>query len=407
MIKMKETHLYKIPVSESYPKGAIKVKVPIWKGSKREHTFPIHNYYNLTECKEDAIKWRDLVKKELKENRTLDGIRVQEDATNPSSLKFAKTFKNIMEIYKGTPLKRGKNKGHARKFIREEGRYDRLVEDLGDCPPWQVPAKLRERCAYWMDTLDLEPSTVNRHITMAKCAMTTVYNIKIGPGELRRRLVPEDYLEDFSLFEENNIHFRILTEDERSRLWKALPLPLQRLYYHALCMPIRMSDLINIRTGDCDMINGCVVLQDTKSGAKRTLLMPEGLKEYRRKLPSTAEFLHQGDNGYPLGYYSEVEDKYILMSHWHAKWQKAVDESGINEGQSVKYTFHKTRQESAMLLYQAGKAEDEVMLMGGWRTRDAFYRYFNRELALQIRSKLFSIDNKFQTEFAEFLRKVA
>ena len=32
-------------------------------------------------------------------------------------------------------------------------------------------------------------------------------------------------------------------------------------------------------------------------------------------------------------------------------------------------------------------SEDEIMMMGGWNSREAFYRYFNRSIALQVRLK--------------------
>lgn len=402
--------LYRHPVSERHPKGAIVVKIRLRGTPKREKTFSVSDYLDsVTDCKAAAIAWREAQKVELRDLKKFSSGN-SNNSSDTSSLKMVKTFKNIMELYKSTPLKKGKNRGKERKFTREKGRYDRLVEELGKFQPWEIPGELRKKCAYWMDTIELEPSTVNRHITMAKCAMQIAYETKIGYGEIRRRLIPENYLDDFQLFEENNIRYRILSDAEREKLWNALPLPLKALYFHALHVPVRKSDLINIRLEDCNQISGCIELASTKNGNTRTLVMPGWLQNYRNNLPAGATHLHCNTDGTPLGYFNEREGKFIMMSHWEQKFREACITAGINSesDEETKYTFHKTRQESVLLLYQEGYSKDEIMDIGDWESEDAFKRYFNKELAIKIKSGLYSIGDQFKTRFAEeLIRKVA
>lgn len=403
--------LYRHPVSERHPKGAIVVKIRLRGTPKREKTFSISDYLDsVTDCKAAAIAWREAQRAEMIDLKKFSSGN-SNNPSDTSSLKMIKTFKHIMDLYKSTPLKKGKNRGKERKFTREEGRYDRLVEELGKYQPWEVPVKLRERCAYWMDTLELEPSTVNRHITMAKCAMQIAYETKYGYGEIRRRLIPENYLDDFQLFEENNIRYRILSDVEREKLWNALPLPLKALYFHALHVPVRKSDLINIRLDQCDQISGCIELVGTKNGNVRNIVMPGWLQSYRNNLPVYATHLHCNTDGTPLGYFNEREGKFIMMSHWEQKFRDACITAGINDPKNInetKYTFHKTRQEAVMLYLQNGHSIDETKAIGDWESDDAFKRYYDVSLYIQMKNGRFSIGDQFKTRFAEeLIRKVA
>lgn len=410
MKDLKESCLFWKEPTTDHPKGGITVKVRLFgTTAKREQTLWLDDYSgSMTKCKDAAKRWRDDTKDELK---LLKSSGVVPSKSTQGSLTHIRNFKDIMELFKRTPLKRGKNRGKIRTLLREEGRYDRLVDEFGKLPPWQVPAKLREKAAEWLDTLDLEPATVNRHITMAKTAMQIAYESRVGSGEIRKRLIPENYLSNFQLFDENNIRYRILTEIEREKLWKELPEPLKVFYFHALSVPVRKSDLINIGLEMCDQISGCISLPSTKTGKNRTIVMPDWLQRWRNQLPSTATHLHCNLDGTPLGYFSERENKWIMMSHWEEKFRSACIAAGINHVDNEtegKYTFHKTRQEAVMLLYQAGHSKDDIKIIGGWESDDAFKRYFNDELALQIRNKLYNIEEEFKTSFAEeLLRKAA
>ena len=367
------------------------------KNAKREKSFYTVDFTGKRPCKEAAENEERLFKDELR--------RMQEQETVPGSLKVH-TFKDILDLYLKTPYKKGKNIGKPRRFNGDESRFNRLVDELGKCRPWEIACALEEKTAHWLD-LDLEPSTVNRHIAIAKSAIEIAYKYRVGTGAVRKRLIPENYLEEFPLYKENNIKFRILTDEERLILWNRLGktyLPLQKLYYHALTVPIRMSELVNIRRKHCNAISGCIVIPNTKAGPSRTIKVPEGLLQDIRHWPEGVEYLHHDLKGQPLGYWDAKEGRIAFNRYKYLRAALKGEEDEISiEG----YNFHKTRQEAAMLAYQDGKPEDEIMLTGGWHTREAFYRYFNRELALQIRTKTFEIGTTWREQFPSDLKKVA
>lgn len=391
--------------TDKYRQGHYLVNVQVWKAGHRAKVVPVSDYPGKKEAKRAAEEIeRELVEqlKQERDNKTFSN-------RSGSSLKFAETFKDILLYYAKSPLKRGKNKGKERAFNRDMSRYNRLMEDLGSCKPWDLEDALSERCTYWLDELDLDYSTVNRHITMAKSAVLTAYKAKIGNGPNRKRMIPENYLEDYPLYEENNIRFRILSDIERQILWNRLgkiSIPHQKLYYHALCYPIRMSELVNIRREHCFQISNCIVLPETKVGPARTILIPEGLRDFVNNWPAGVDYLHHDEKGNPLGTWDAKQGKIVFNRY--KLFKKAL--AGNPEAGDIAitgYNFHKTRQESAMMLYQEGKTEDEIMLIGGWNSREAFYRYFSKELALQIRTNTHNIGMAWKSYFVNEIKKVA
>lgn len=396
--------IYPVPPSERYPQGGFKVVVTVWAGGKKEETLSVSDYSGKRAAQE-AAKRRELdLKDELKKKRTYS----RHMATSSLKCSAVKTFADIMEFYKSTPVKKGKNRGKERTFAGDMSRYNRLIDDLGKCAPWEVPDQLTIACTSWLDDLELEPATVNRHITMAKCAMRAAHQKRIG--EHQEPLIPHNYLSDFPLYDENNIRFRILSDQERKDLWKALgeicP-SIQKLYYMALCCPIRMSELVNIKVAHTKQIDGCISLPETKAGPARIIPIPEGLRDHIRRIGPGIEHVFHDGRGEPLGYPNKegriIFDRYrpFRAALAKAKIQAQTDSDVIG------YNFHKTRQEAAMLLWQEGKPEDEIMLLGGWYSREAFLRYFDRSLALRIRAKQFLIGTEWKSDFAEDLRKAA
>ena len=397
-MKQVDKMIWEVEPSDRYPKGGFKVVVNLWKSGKREKTLSIADYRSKKECKDAAEVLRLQFKNELKSE--------QKSAASGSSL-TPRTFKDILEVYKSTPMRKGKNKGHLRTFEGEVARIAVLESELGPLRPEELEDKLHDFVAYCLEEKELSPATVNRHIAIAKCAVNTAHKRWIGEGSQRRRMLEFNYLEEFPMLEENSIRFRILTGEERDLLWSRLDPELQRLYYHALCVPIRMSELVNIRREHCNQISGCIILPETKAGPSRTIKIPEGLMDFVLHWPNGIDYLHHDSDGKPLGSWDEKRNR--IEFNKHKKIQSALLGDPEKEGNVsiTGYNFHKTRQEAVLRMYQEGDSIDKIKLVGGWHSDEAFFRYFSKELATQIDSKTFSIDTAWQTVFAEQIKKAA
>lgn len=402
-----------VPPSEGFPKGRFFVNVQVRRGGHRERWIDCSEYRTIGKAEREAQALERRLISELESDRARKDSEAGKKPVPVLPVSNVETFAQVLNNYRTAPTLRGPNRGKIRRLTRDESRFNRLLRDLGDFAPWEVEHRLTEVCTKWLEDEELEESTVNRHITMAKCAMKVAYKTRIGGGPERARMIPEFYLEDFSLFDENNIRYRILSDDERKKLWKNLGevyQPLQWLYYLALSVPIRMSELVNIKLSDCRQVEGCIVIPRTKAGPARTIRMPEVVQHRLSRLHPTVTYLHADEHGNPLGYYSEREGRLIFSQY--EEFRAALTKSGIPykgdvEKGIVGYNFHKTRQEAAMLAYQDGSTEDEIMLRGGWHSKEAFKRYFNDELAMEIRSGTFKIGTEWREHFKADLRKVA
>lgn len=140
--------------------------------------------------------------------------------------------------------------------------------------------------------------SINRHIAMAKAADAQA----LIDGKIKKQ-----YLQQYPTLKENNIHYRILSDDERERLWKKLPEWIKPLWYFSNRVPCRISEIINLKKENLHLSSGRIFLNGslTKNGDARKLTIYPEMYEYFETLPDDCEWLffrsHKGILK-PLGY---------------------------------------------------------------------------------------------------------
>lgn len=216
---------------------------------------------------------------------------------------------------------------------------------------------------------------INRHIAQAKAA------VKLAYRPLRK--IDINYLEGFPLEKENNIKYRILSNDERIRLFNALPEFLRPLFYFACRVPCRISEMVNLKKENIDSARGVLVLEDgtTKNGNGRWLPIFKEFEDYINSLPDECDYIfHRFHRGryWPLGY---IDSKTGLVVPDISKyWNEACVDAKIDG-----FNFHKTRQQAAMQLLYDGWNTIEVMMVGGWLTHIAFKRYVHADQMMLLK----------------------
>jgi integrase len=283
--------------------------------------------------------------------------------------------------------------------------YNRLLKHMDNVPlygAWGALISFVElmRKQVHAQGKSFSPATINRHITIAKAAMNYCYEKRCGSNW--QRLIPENYLSGFKVLKENNINYRTLSIEDRAKFWDALPYYLKPLYYFACRIPARVNELVNLTQENVNRFSGFITLPDgsTKNGMGRQLKIPEEFRDYVDEfILSGSKYLFHKD-GQPLGYWYYASEK--IKFNYRKSWSSACKAAGI-EG----YNFHKTRQEAVLHLYQEGWGIEEIMILGGWQSREAFDRYFPRDVALMVKNGTHQIDLEWYGEFAKVWKKAA
>lgn len=301
------------------------------------------------------------------------------------------TFKDVLEHYN-------------QKRTWGDGEYRKLLSEHGDQPIENIYFVLNDWVSLLRRTLTrrgdfYKSATINRFIAMAKAAVHEAYVAR--DPITRDRLIPENYLDGFPLLEEKNtVHF-LLSKEQKDALWAALPDYWKPMYYLASRVPLRESEAVNIRREDLTRLSGFISIGKTKNGIPRQIMIWPELQSYAAAfLLSGAEyFFNMGfSRGFrPLGRIDRDTGRVIYGLK--RSWATACRAAGV-----PRYTFHKTRQEAALNLYQEGWSIDEIMIIGGWESHKAFYRYFDRNVALQIKQKRIKLDLEWYRSYAEELK---
>ena len=231
-----------------------------------------------------------------------------------------------------------------------------LRENIGHVDPSLIWRELQ----LYISSLKYSPATLNRHIAIAKTAVKKSYLA----GYLEK-----DYLNKFPTYKENNIKYRTLDSNEIENLNNELPQYLRPLFYFAIRVPCRISELVNLRKEQYNPFTGLITIKHSKNGEERWLPVFEEFKEYLNNLHVDCPYIFYRviEGKYkPLGYF---KNGYIIPNI-QKQWSAACKRAGI-EG----YNFHKTRQQAAMQMLYDGFNELETMTVGGWRSYNAFRRY--------------------------------
>lgn len=219
------------------------------------------------------------------------------------------------------------------------------------------------------DDKEYTPPTVNRCISMAKTAVSKAFT---------SRKIEINYLSRFPTLKENNIKYRTLNTDEKKKLFSELAEHLKPLFYFAIRIPCRAGELVNLKKSQYNSSLDIIIIEDgeTKNGDGRWLPVFPEMKAYFDSIPEECDYLfyrQELDGSYkPLGYekWSKKLKKAVIIPNFKKGWNNANRRAKI-EG----YNAHKMRQEAAMGLLYEGYTELEVMMIGGWKSIDAFRRY--------------------------------
>jgi len=306
----------------------------------------------------DAIEKEIELKKELK----VKSAKILEQTT--TTKRRLKTFGEALNLYieSGSVWK----ESYVTR-LKEHLSQSRLIGSIHEQGIWD---DLRTFTDYMLNEAEkpdgskFAPSTVNKHINIAKRIISDAY--------IKYRLIDGNYLSRFPTFPENNKTYRTLNSNERYSLFEHLPEYLKPLVYTAMRLPTRVSELVNLTVDQIDYDRMLFQLRDgeTKNGEGRWLPIFPEMEAYVNSIPKEQKFVFTKIPGepVPIGYYTRSIEKYLFSDY--PAWNKALELAKI-EG----YNFHKTRQQAAMGMLADGFSEIETMSVGGWKTFVAFQRY--------------------------------
>jgi len=329
--------------------GRYKVVVRVWPNLKKEATV----FGTLDDAKAKELELKHL----LYEDRTA--------TENSRSLKF-KTFGECLELY-----------NQSRTW--GDDKYNRLKQDLAHIQLPELWDALKSFVKHLQkqktrNGKDFTPATINRHISIAKAAVNLAY---------KERKLESNILSGFPTIREDNKRYRILSNQEREALFNELVDYLKPMFYFASRVPCRAGELVNLKRSAYNPERGLIILEDgtTKNGQGRWLPVFPEMKEYFDTLPKESEYLfYRNENSryLPLGYWSEKEKR--VIPNFKKAWVGACERAEIKG-----YNVHKLRQQSAMQLLYDDFREFEVMMIGGWKSYDAFRRYVQADEVMLLK----------------------
>jgi hypothetical protein len=300
----------------------------------------------------------------------------------------------VMEWWKKTPTKSGKE----RTLDGAQGRYQLVLDRLGGHELHELYGALMR----FIDELKgkgLKPATINRHIAIAKAAVHSAYEHRVGQDW--HRLIPENYLSGFPTLPENNIRHCILSPEQRSALYDELVDYLRPLFFHASYYPCRKEEITMTRKSDVNMLKMKIWLpaERSKTGRPRWIPIPMESREFViSSMDNSSEYLYS--------FRSPLTGRWAPITDFDKAWNGACRRAAENLAKMDKefpdgYNWHKTRQQSAMELMYDGWDTLQVMHVGGWKSLTAFRRYVDvDEIMLDIKQGMYTPDLSWRQKHA-------
>ena len=280
-----------------------------------------------------------------------------------SAKQRARKFKELLLYYHHTHPKLEKGKKCQMSV------YNRLMLYLGEFPVEDVWGGLEAFVEKFTNLTckttyrKYAPATINRHISMAKATIRLAYFRRIN----NMRWIQENYLEGFKTLKENNIRYKIISGVEIKAINMHLPEHYKAIHYFASIVPIRVSELRQLKKEHLNLFQRIIQLPLSlcKNGFPRFVPIDKEMLPYFESLKNIP-------CDYLFHKFIKNKNKYCQVGDFRKAWKTACLKAGVN---SKEYNFHKTRQQSAMGLLQQGFSTEEAMIIGGWKSRDAFERY--------------------------------
>lgn len=222
---------------------------------------------------------------------------------------------------------------HA-KVNKRSWRYDayivgKLKEYFGDVPLLQVRPETIEsykgrRLGY------VQEARINRELAVLK----TIFSKAVLWGYAARNPVKE-----VRLFKEERIPIKILSQEERDRLFKASPGFLRPILLLALKTGMRQGEIIHLKWDDVDLKNETINVRQTKSKKLRQVPIHPQLNEMLERLPKSSAYVFPDASGGKMSRTGKLRDAF----------ERLKKEAGLPD-----LTFHALRHNFASELVGKG-----------------------------------------------------
>ena len=283
-----------------------------------------------------------------------------------TEVKRLETFADVLAVYVAkSPAFSHKHWIHVR----------RLEKDLGECRLALLPQALENYLLHKRthDTVRGKPlsdASANRIVAVTHAAYEKCLKLEY----LHHNPISDARFPKFELFPRD----RVLTADERDRLFRLLPRVaphLEAICRYAYRVPSRTSELVNARRDSLDMQRKdfWVPHGTTKSGKGIWKPIPPDMQDYFEAPPKSSPWIF-----YRLGRYGEP----LNLGCFKKSWAKVLRAAGITN-----FRFHDFRHIAVTNMINAGTPERIVMQIAGWKTPmfSTYYARGGREALGQIR----------------------
>ena len=249
------------------------------------------------------------------------------------------------------------------------------------------PKEQKSKLNYWLETLDNKPiveitttdissalsnlssSFSNATINRYKAAISVVFSYACREYGLLNNPV-----KNIRFKPENNERIRFLSDDERTRLFKACRASqwskLQLLVLMAITTGARKSELLNLTFNDIDFDRQTAYVQTSKNGQPRVLPLTH------KVITELNKFSNQEVS---LIFNSELKPDRPMC--FNKQWKKALTQAEITD-----FRYHDLRHSCASLLAQSGASLLEIAEVLGHKQIQVTKRYAH--LCIDHKSKL-------------------
>lgn len=193
-------------------------------------------------------------------------------------------------------------------------------------------------------------ATVNRYLS----ALSRVFTV----ARKEWRWVTINPVLDVSKLPEGKSRSKVLTEDERARLFEqtAKDPTLHTFVVVALSTTARAGELKRLTWADVDLEAGSMIFRDTKNGTARTAWL---IGEAKTQMDKLAEAPHKHSDRV----YKNPSGRGKSGYQYHEPFSTAVKAAGITG-----LVFHGLRHTAATWLAAQGATEQQLRAIGGWKS---------------------------------------
>ena len=239
-----------------------------------------------------------------------------------------------------------------------------LLRTFGNLPIREFSNRLIDQ--YQTEKLkSWKPATVNRYIACLKHMFTKAVEWEMVSEEVLKKVRKVKQLS------ENNGRLRFLSSEECQALIKACDPHLKPIVITALNTGMRRSEILKLRWDQVDLKHGFILLEVTKSGARREIPINETLRETLEVLPR------------------HIKSPFVFWSGEKGKPYQGVKRSfnsAVRRGGLKDFSFHDLRHTFASHLVMAGVDLASVKELLGHKTLTMTLRYAHLAPSHKVRA---------------------